>query len=296
MNQTWQPNSAPQSAEAKADASDPAKQAMRADRFTLADWLRIARRGTLVALAMAVGVALLLPAGLLERALYGQARPWSPRIVQGFCRVTLRILGVSRRQIGRPMAQQGAAVANHASWFDIIVLNAAARVTFFSKADVADWPLIGFVAKAAGTRFISRDARDASTQRALLVRTLQAGHLPLFFPEGTSTDGARVLAFKSSLFAALFQPELAPPPYVQAISVIYHAPDGAEPCFYGWYGDMDFGAHCLKLLAAPRHGAVTLVFHPPRLAALFADRKALAHQMEETVRRGFTEHWRSVDL
>jgi 1-acyl-sn-glycerol-3-phosphate acyltransferase len=108
----------------------------------------------------------------------------------------------------------------------------------------------------------------------------------LFFPEGTSTDGRRVLPFKPTLFEAFFDPGLAPGLRVQPVSVAYHAPDGADPAFYGWWGDMEFAAHLLKVLAHPRGGSVTVVWHAPLVVADFAGRKPLARAAEEAVRAG----------
>ena len=177
-------------------------------------------------------------------------------------------------------------MANHASWLDIFVLNAAKRVYFVSKAEVARWPGIGWLARATGTLFIARDRRQAAAQVALFRERLQAGHKLLFFPEGTSTDGLQVLPFKPTLFAAFTDPALGPDLAIQPVSVAYHAPAGADPRFYGWWGDMAFGPHLLSTLTARRQGRVEVVYHPPIRVADHADRKALARAAETAVRGG----------
>jgi 1-acyl-sn-glycerol-3-phosphate acyltransferase len=106
----------------------------------------------------------------------------------------------------------------------------------------------------------------------------------LFFPEGTSSDTRRVLPFKSTLFEAFFDPSLSHMAQIQPVTVIYTPPPGEPPRFYGWWGDMEFGGHLLKLLAARRHGAVEVVYHPALRVADFADRKALAAACEAAVR------------
>ena len=93
-------------------------------------------------------------------------------------------------------------VANHASWLDIFALNAPQRIYFVSKDEVRDWPGIGWLARATGTVFIARKSREAGVQARLFETRMAAGHRLLFFPEGTSTDGRRVLPFKTTLFAA----------------------------------------------------------------------------------------------
>jgi lyso-ornithine lipid O-acyltransferase len=97
------------------------------------------------------------------------------------------------------MQHKGALVANHASWLDIFTLNACDRIYFVSKSEVAGWPGIGWLARATGTVFINRQGREAQMQKLLFEARLRAGHRLLFFPEGTSTDGQRVLDFKSTL-------------------------------------------------------------------------------------------------
>ncbi len=93
-----------------------------------------------------------------------------------------------------------------------------------------------------------------------------------------------MLPFKPTLFAACFDPALRDALHVQPVTLVYHAPAGTDPRFYGWWGEMGFGAHMLAMLVARRHGSAEVIFHPPLKVADFADRKALARTLEETVR------------
>jgi 1-acyl-sn-glycerol-3-phosphate acyltransferase len=138
--------------------------------------------------------------------------------------------------------------------------------------------------------FIKRARGDAHSQVKVFRERLVHGHRLLFFPEGTSTDGLQVLPFKSTLFAAFFDQSLRDQIAIQPVTVNYRAPKGADPRFYGWWGDMEFGSHLLSTLAAKRQGAVTVVYHPPVQLADFADRKQLAKTLEETVRSGLDGH------
>ncbi|MEX0310280.1 MAG: lysophospholipid acyltransferase family protein [Tateyamaria sp.] len=255
------------------------------DRGPLAA-LRILWRGAGILLIILAGLALLLPLRLIERPLFGLSRPWTPWITQVVCRLSLFWLGLSYCRSGTPMTGQGAIVANHSSWLDIFVLNAADRIYFVSKSEVAGWPGIGTLARATGTLFIARDPRAAKVQTQLFEERLLAGQRLLFFPEGTSTDGQRVLRFKTTLFASFFAPDLHDYVSVQPVTVNYHAPKGRDIRTYGWWGDMEFGTHLLATLALPRHGQVEVVYHPPLAVRDFPDRKALAAQAEAAVRSG----------
>lgn len=250
--------------------------------FGAAGWLRIGLRGLLIAMVLMTGLTQMLLLRVIERPLFGQRRPWTPLTTVTVCRMVLAILGFRRTVLGRPMQGGGAVVANHTSWLDIFALNATQRVCFVAKAEVRGWPGIGWLARATGTVFIRRDRRQAAAQARLLAARLAAGQRLLLFPEGTSSDGRRVLPFRSTLFAAFEGLNGGLP--VQPVSVIWHPPPGGLPGYYGWWGDMDFAPNLLKVLATPRQGLLELRYHPPLAAG--ADRKALARRLEQAVRDG----------
>jgi 1-acyl-sn-glycerol-3-phosphate acyltransferase len=255
-----------------------------------AGWVRVFCRAIpLIALVFG-GLLILLTIRLFELALCGVARPVTPYITQWVCRASLVLLGVKYTSTGSPMTGGGAVVANHVSWLDIFALNARKRIYFVAKSEVAGWPGIGWLARATGTLFIKRARGDAHSQVKVFKERLVHGHRLLFFPEGTSTDGLQVLPFKSTLFAAFFDQNLRDQIAIQPVTVNYRSPKGADPRFYGWWGDMEFGSHLLSTLAARRQGAVTVVYHPPVQLADFADRKQLAKTLEETVRSGLDGH------
>jgi len=255
---------------------------------TAGDWLRIVARGSVLAVVTFGCLAILLLVRLIERPLFGMKRPLTPYITQFVCRSAFVIMGMRHTTRGEIMQERGAIVANHASWLDIFALNARKRIYFVAKSEVAGWAGIGWLARATGTVFIRRDPRQAVTQKLLFAARLRAGHKLLFFPEGTSSDSLRVLAFKPTLFAAFFEDGLREIVHIQPVTVNYTAPEGEDADFYGWWGDMGFAPHLLKTLAARRPGAVEIVYHPAVAVADFPDRKALAGTMEEAVRGGLS--------
>ena len=217
------------------------------------------------------------------------SRTITPYVTQMVCRCTLFIIGVRCRVQGHPMLCKGAVVANHSSWLDIFALNAFQHVYFVSKAEVSAWPFIGQLAKATGTLFIERDPRKAVEQRNIFLKRLRAGHRLLFFPEGTSTDGLRVLDFKSSLFDAFFERDLKDHTYLQAVSVFHQAPKGEDVRFYGWWGNMSFAGHLFYTLASLRHGVTHITFSEPLTVNDFSDRKSLALALQGLVTEGHKE-------
>ncbi|MFQ5439796.1 MAG: lysophospholipid acyltransferase family protein [Paracoccaceae bacterium] len=248
----------------------------------LEGWVRALVR--LAGLAIIIyGLMIVLLAVRLCELPFGR-RKVSPLIVQAACKGSLRVLGFRVEVHGRAMSHPGAMVSNHCSWLDVFSLNAAARVFFVSKAEVRSWPAIGAIARAAGTVFIERRSSQAHKHKSQFERRLQAGDRLLFFPEGTSTDCRHMLAFKSTLFAAFFSPDIVETMWIQPTTLVYRAPKGEDARFYGWWGEMEFAPHFLSTLGAKRSGGVTVIFHPPVRVADFADRKALAQHCERTVR------------
>ncbi len=260
-----------------------------------AGWLRIAWRAPVMIVVIFGCLALLLLVRLVERPLYGLRRPVTPYITQFVCGTVLKVMGLPVEVRGRAMQEVGAIVANHTSWLDIFVLNSRKTIYFVSKSEVSAWPGIGWLARATGTLFIRRDRREAQSQTRIFEDRLAAGHRLLFFPEGTSTDGLRVLPFKTTLFEAFFSDELRHRMRVQPVSVVYHAPEGASPRFYGWWGEMEFGPSLLQILAQKRQGRVVMTYHPPVRVDDYANRKSLARALEEYVREGHGSERGPVD-
>lgn len=255
-------------------------------RITVAGWMRALARGLVLAVLNFGCLLILLAVRMIERPLAGQDRPVTPFITRFVCRTALRILGIGYRVSGTPMRHMGAVVANHSSWLDIYALNACQSVYFVSKAEVARWPFIGWLARATGTVFIERDRRRARAQQAEFEERIRAGHKLLFFPEGTSTDGRRVVPFKSTLFEAFYTHGLEHVMQIQPITVIYQAPEGEDPRFYGWWGAMALAPHLLQTLAAGRQGRIEVIFHAPVSVDSYPSRKDLARRCEDDVRRG----------
>ncbi|PTQ71862.1 lysophospholipid acyltransferase family protein [Celeribacter persicus] len=250
---------------------------------------RALRRGVPIVLMIVICMVLMLLTRAVEALLVGKRRPWSSFFPRFVSRTALRCLGMKLTVKGRPMTHHGAVVANHSTWLDIFVLNAVQRIFFVSKAEVANWPGIGTMAKATGTVFINRDRKEAAAQKRLFEERLHMGHKLLFFPEGTSSDSLRVLPFKPTLFAAFFTPELRDEVWIQPVTVHYIAPEGEDVRFYGWWGDMEFGPSLVQVLKASPQGAVEVVFHDPIAVKDVKDRKEMALRCEAAVRSGLPE-------
>lgn len=260
----------------------------------LGGWCRVIRRGLPAILVLLAGVILILPIRGVEKLFHGPRRPWSGPHVQMVCRLVLFCIGLRWWREGRALRGPGAIVANHSSWLDILTMNAALPVFFVSKAEVRSWPGINILTTVTDTHFVIRDPRYARAQAEEFAARIRAGHRLLFFPEGTSTDGRRVLPFKPTLFQGFLDPGLPEALAIQPMSVTYHAPEGADPRFYGWWGDMALADHLLAVLSAPRQGHVVVTLHPP-VPVAGETRKTLAAKTRNMVENGLDMAMRESD-
>ena len=251
---------------------------------------RLVRRAVWAGIALAVLFGLFLPLRgidiVLERLRGRPVTALGAAMVQIWAAQALRTLGLRVVIAGAPMHTGGAFVANHSSWIDIVALQRAAAPFLVSKAEVRAWPGIGFIGRAIGTMFIDRRPAEARRQEAELHARLVRGDRMAIFPEGTSSDGRRILPFKSSLFGVFLDPDLAGTA-VQPVTIAYRPRADLPASFYGWWGEMDFASHIRDVLARSTDGTVTLTFHAPLPLADHPDRKALARAAEAAVRSAF---------
>ncbi len=205
-----------------------------------------------------------------------------------------RLLGFRVVRRGKPV-QDGPVlfVSNHCSYLDITVLGSLVPASFVAKTEVAQWPLFGALAKLQRSVFVDRQSFQAVKQRNEMLARLEAGDSLILFPEGTSSDGNRVLPFKSSLLSVA---ELEPggqPLTVQPVSIAYTMLDGLpmgrylRP-FFAWYGDMDLVSHLWQWAGLGRL-TVVVRFHEPVTLAQFGSRKVLSEHCYAVVSRGMSE-------
>ena len=218
----------------------------------------------------------------------GPARAFPPH----YHRVVLRVLGIRVTATGRPPAQGPVLIAaNHMSYLDPDLLASLMPATFVAKADVAKWPFFGMLAKLQRSVFIERSRKQAAGgQRDVLAERLRQGEILVLFPEGTSSDGNRVLPFKSALFGAAETAIDGAPVPVQPVSIAYVRLNGMplgrtlRP-YVAWYGDMSLLDHLWIFAGLGRIDAV-VEYHEPVTIDAFGSRKALAAHCRQVVARG----------
>jgi 1-acyl-sn-glycerol-3-phosphate acyltransferase len=156
-------------------------------------------------------------------------RDWSKTLLR-LCGMTLIVHGDENS-----LAAGGLVVGNHVSWIDIYVINAWRPTPFVAKAEIAGWPVIGWLAKTIGTIFIQREKRgDARRIMQQLAERISGDERAFVFPEGTTGDGQGLLPFHSNLFQAAV---IAGAP-VQPVCLMYADASGRQTLAPAYVGDM----------------------------------------------------------
>jgi lyso-ornithine lipid O-acyltransferase len=258
-------------------------------------------RVVLIALAFLAFTLVLLPFQLIGLVFDLRLQRTIPHV---YHRVLCVLIGVRIREVGtRSTASPALILSNHVSWLDICVISALAPVVFVAKSEVARWPVFGWLARLQRTIFVNRQARHqtGAATREIAGRLL-GGDAVVLFAEGTSSNGSRVLPFRSSLVGAVHHALGAGTHHthvtVQPMSLAYVGFDGlpigrALRERVAWYGDADLIPHLLQVLAS---GAVDVTVSWGEATAydMSADRKAITRDAERSVRRMTTAALRAA--
>ncbi len=205
---------------------------------------------------------------------------WRQRLKRAWSRQLLTLLGIRLESGAGELAaiEGGLLVSNHISFIDIYVINALLPSGFVAKSDVAQWPLIGWLARHNDTVFIERGSRKAAHLTHQHMRAaLGAGRRLAIFPEGTTTAGDTLLPFH----AALFQSAIDAAVPVHAIALSYHDHAGTRCAAPAYIADISL-LDCLLSILQTR-GLVARVTLAASFAPPLADRRPLAHSAHQAV-------------
>lgn len=198
------------------------------------------------------------------------------RWLHRWCGRVLRALHVSIRVSGEP-ARTGIVAANHLSYLDVLVLAAVSPQVFLAKSEIRRWPVVGKYAEWAGTQFIDRQRRaDVARQNTAIKHIVENDAVQTIFLEGTSSGGASVLPFRSSLLA----PAVENGWRVTPAAIVYTCEGGEPARDVCWWANMKFTPHALRLLML---GSITAHVSFGRSIAPGEDRKALAAALHREV-------------
>ncbi len=258
------------------------------------NWLRVA---LCVMLLILVSLAL-MPIQIICLWLDLRPRRWLPRY---WHRVACLLLGIRVRVHGeldhrRPLLLS----ANHVSWKDILVLSSVADVVFVAKSDVKSWPIFGVLARLQASIFVERGQKRTTGQQVNEIgRRLADGEIVVLFPEGTTSDGNRLLDIKTSLFGAAASAIPQSPTgvvHVQPLAISYTGIHGMPMGRYyrpiaAWPGDIGLLPHLIGVL---REGAldVDVDFGEAVDYDRQSNRKEVSRTIEQRIRKMLSDRLR----
>ena len=188
-----------------------------------------------------------------------------------------KIFGIKLKVSGEKEAKRVMFISNHISYLDIIILGSLVNAIFVAKSEIRNWPIINKLCMLGKTIFVERDNRRSVKKQAILIKeNMENGLNVILFPEGTSSDGSKVLSFKSSLFEVIDHEELRN--YnLQPISISYNKLDGLPLVkihrpFLAWFGAMNLASHVWKFLGLGT-SEVNIRFHKSVKFSDFLNRK-----------------------
>jgi len=182
-------------------------------------------------------------------------------------------------ELGASSATRGAMlVMNHVSWLDIFIVHSLRPAHFVAKAEIARWPLLGFLVGHTGTIFIERGKRHAVREvNHRLATMLRDGELVGMFPEGMTGAGDRLLPFHANLI----QPAIDARTAVIVAGVRYREVDGGPTDATLYTAEVNLVQSLMRLA---RHGPIvaelTLI---DALDATGMSRHALGHRARELI-------------
>lgn len=143
-------------------------------------------------------------------------------------------------------------IMNHRSGMDIPISLTLVEANIVSRADLANWPVIGVAARRVGTLFVDRTSRKSGASVMRVMReAIQSGKAVMLYPEGTAFRGDEVRPFRAGAFklAKDVGAEIIP------IGIAYADHDMS-------YGDESFVTHMRRAAAAPRIDVAVQVGEP----------------------------------
>ena len=232
-------------------------------------------------------IFLILVSPLIITSLFGRGilpliNKWFPLI---FHKLLIWLLSVKIKHEGNKKKSKecNLFVCNHISYLDIPVLGSSMPVRFVAKSEVKDWPIFGFLSKLSRTVYIKRVKSDTFLQKNKIFDLLSLGEKLLIFPEATTSDGNRVLPFKSSIFSALENQSFI----IQPLVIIYSDLNGVpinrwlKPLI-AWYGDMELNPH-LSILKDLKFITAKIVYLDCINTNDFTNRKDLSKYLEKKI-------------
>jgi 1-acyl-sn-glycerol-3-phosphate acyltransferase len=184
--------------------------------------------------------------------------PFTHRMIRAWSTGLMRIFGLRSVRVGQPLADAVLFVANHTSWIDIELLHSQRAACFVAKAEIASWPLVGWLAASGGTIFHRRGSNHSlASVMQVMVDRLREGRSVAVFPEGGTGHNGVLKVFHARIFQSALDAEVP----VQPVALRF-ARDGKRLVDAGFREDENFMQNFLRLLGGPAMDAEVHFLEP----------------------------------
>jgi 1-acyl-sn-glycerol-3-phosphate acyltransferase len=203
-------------------------------------------RVPLLLLHIALGILLcaLILSWNTHRVMIDGREPFAHRMIRWWSTVLMRIFGLRSVRVGKPLPDPVLFVANHTSWIDIELLHSQRAACFVAKAEIARWPLVGWMAATGGTIFHRRGSNHslAAVMQAMVER-LRGGRSVAVFPEGGTGHNGVLKVFHARIFQAALDAQVP----VQPVALRF-ARNGRRVIDAGFREGENFMGNLLRML------------------------------------------------
>ena len=193
-----------------------------------------------------------------NRVMQNGREPFPHKLVRWWSTALMRIFGLRAVRVGEPLADPVLFVANHTSWIDIELLHSQRAACFVAKAEIAHWPLVGWLAASGGTIFHRRGSNHSlAAVMQVMVERLRAGRSVAVFPEGGTGHDGVLKVFHARIFQAALDADVA----VQPVALRF-ARGGRRVIDAGFRERENFLQNFLRLLGGPAMDAEVHFLQP----------------------------------
>jgi 1-acyl-sn-glycerol-3-phosphate acyltransferase len=184
--------------------------------------------------------------------------PFAHRMIRWWSTALMRIFGLRSVRFGQPLRDAALFVANHTSWIDIELLHSQRAACFVAKAEIANWPLVGWLAASGGTIFHRRGSNHSlAAVMQVMVDRLRQGRSVAVFPEGGTGHNGVLKVFHARIFQAALDAEVP----VQPVALRF-ARDGKRIVDAGFREHENFLQNFLRMLGGPSMDAEVHFLEP----------------------------------
>lgn len=173
--------------------------------------------------------------------------PYAHRMIRVWSTMVMRVFGLRSVRHGQPLPDAALFVANHTSWIDIELLHSQRAACFVAKAEIASWPLVGWLAASGGTIFHRRGSNHSlATVMQVMVERLREGRSVAVFPEGGTGHNGVLKVFHARIFQAALDADVP----VQPVALRF-ARGGKRVIDAGFRENENFLQNVVRMLGGP---------------------------------------------